>query len=238
MEATSSPTSSTPSPWSRNDRALALWLGVSAIFALLSFLAQLSAPDDDKLFFEYSFAVAGTIQAAIIVGIAYGGGAFYGDAPLALGLRRFPLRYVWYALGSAVAAIVVSALLEPILHAGKEQGLVPEHWVPGGGPAFALNAVVTILIVPFSEELFFRGLGVRALGFAGPVVAVGGTALVFALVHGIIAGLIPLGFFAVLLGLLRYRSESVWPGYVAHATYNAIGVLSALAISLHNGPAG
>jgi membrane protease YdiL (CAAX protease family) len=237
MDATSWPTSSTPSQWSRNDRALALWLAVSALFAVLSFAAQSSAPDDDKLFFEYSLAIAGTIQAAIIVGIAYAGGAFYGNARRALGLRRFPLRYIWYALGSAVAAIVVSGLLEPLLHAGKEQGLVPEHWVPGGGPAFALNGVVTILIVPFSEELFFRGLGVRALAFAGPVVAVGGTAIVFAVVHGILAGLIPLGFFAVLLGLLRYRSESVWPGYIAHASYNAVGVLSALAISLHNGPA-
>src|SRR3954452_3421632 len=230
MDATSSPTSSTPSRWSRDNRALGLWLGVAALFTILSFAAQSSAPDDDKLFFEYSLAIGGTIQAAIVAGIAFGGGAFYGDAPRALGIRRFPLRYGWYAFGAAVAAIVVSAILEPILHAGKDQGLVPEHWVPGGGPAFALNGVVTILIVPFSEELFFRGLGVRALAFAGPVVAIGGTALVFALAHGILAGLIPLGFFAVLLGLLRYRSESVWPGYIAHASYNAVGVISALAI--------
>ena len=237
MKWTSSPTSTAPSPWSRSDRALALWLGVSAIFALLSFVAQSSAPEDDKLFFEYSLAVAGVVQSVIVVGLAFAGGAFFSNASAALGLRRFPGRYVWLALGSAVAAIVVSGLLEPILHAGKEQGLVPEHWVPGGGPAFAVNAVATILIVPFAEELFFRGLGVRVLGFAGPVVAIGGTALVFALVHGILVGLIPLGFFAVLLGWLRWRSESVWPGYIAHASYNAVGVLSALAISLHNGPA-
>jgi membrane protease YdiL (CAAX protease family) len=237
MEPTSSPTSSAPSRWSRSDRALALFLGVSAVFALLSFAAQSSAPDDDKLFFEYSLAIAAAVQAAIIIGIAYGGGRFFGDAPRALGLRRFPLRFVWLALGATVLAIVVSALLEPILHAGKEQGLVPDHWVPGGGPAFALNAVLTILVVPFSEELFFRGLGVRTLGFLGAVVAIGGTAFIFALVHGILAWLIPLGFFAVLLGWLRYRSESVWPGYIAHASYNAIGVLSALIISLHNGPA-
>ncbi len=237
MEATSSPISTTPSPWSRSDRALALWLGISGLFAILAFATQASAPDDQNLFFEYSFAIAAIVQAAFIVGIAYGGGRFFGDAPRALGLVRFPGRYVWLALASAVAAIVVSGLLEPFLHAGKEQGLVPEHWVPGGGPAFALNGLVTVLVVPFAEELFFRGLGVRVLGFAGPVVAIGGTALVFALVHGLLAGLLPLGFFAVLLGWLRYRSESVWPGYVAHATYNAIGVLSALAISLHNGPA-
>src|SRR4029079_5960991 len=113
MEAASSPTSSTPSPWSRNDRALALWLGVSAIFALLRFLAQSSAPHVDELFFEYALGVSGTIQAAIIVGIAYGGGMFYGDAPRALGLRRFPLRYVWYALGSARAAGGLCARFEP-----------------------------------------------------------------------------------------------------------------------------
>lgn len=236
METTSSPTSSTPSHWSRSNPALALWLGVAALFAGLSFATQATAPDDDKLFFEYSLAAAALVQSAVVIGIAFGGGAFFANASRALGIRAFPVRFVWLALGATLLAIVVSALLEPILHAGKEQGLVPDHWVPGGGPAFALNAVLTILVVPFSEELFFRGLGVRVLGFLGPVVAIGGTAFVFALAHGILAGLIPLGFFAVLLGWLRYRSESVWPGYIAHASYNAVGVLSALAISLHNGP--
>ena len=55
------------------------------------------------------------------------------------------------------------------------------------------------------------------------------TAFVFALSHGILAALPALGLFALGLGWLRIRSESLWPPVVAHAAYNLTGVIVALA---------
>jgi membrane protease YdiL (CAAX protease family) len=79
--------------------------------------------------------------------------------------------------------------------------------------------------VPFTEELFFRGLGVRALSFVGGIAAVVVTGVVFGLSHGILGALPPLILFGVALGWVRLRSDSVWPGVIAHGFYNATGIL-------------
>jgi uncharacterized protein len=113
-----------------------------------------------------------------------------------------------------------------VLHAGREQGLEPEQWRSDRAAPFVLNAVVVSTLVPFAEELFFRGLGVRVLAIFGSVVAVVGTALIFALAHGILVAIPALGFFALLLGWLRVRTDSVWPCVVAHGLYNSVGVLA------------
>jgi membrane protease YdiL (CAAX protease family) len=237
MEPTSSPTSSEPSPWSRSPAALAAWLTVSTLLVLLAFAGQSgSGADDDGIpvFFRYDFAIGGAIVYAMLFALAWGAArlGFREGAGEAIGFRRFPRRYVWLGLGVTLGAFIVSAALEPLLHAGEEQGLAPDEWINGRWPAFVLNALVVVLVAPFVEEVFYRGLGVRVLGFLGPVVAIGGTALVFALAHGILEGIPALGIFAVGLGWLRWRSESVWPGVIAHGAYNLAGVIGAILILL------
>ena len=123
-----------------------------------------------------------------------------------------------------MAAAIVSAVLEPFLRAGEEQGLAPERWRPERATAFAVNALVVVTVAPLAEELFFRGLGVRALRPLGDAVAVVGSALLFALAHGLLAGLPPLFLFGLAVAWVRLRSDSVWPGVVAHGTYNAVGI--------------
>ena len=238
MEPTSSPTSSGPSPWSRSAGALAAWLGVSTFLVLLAVGGQSGSGTDDEgipVFFRYDFAVGGTIVYAMLFALAWGIArlGFRENAGEAIGFRRFPRRYVWLGLGVTLAAFVISAALEPLLHAGEEQGLAPDKWINSRWPAFFLNALVVVLVAPFVEEVFYRGLGVRVLGFLGPVVAIGGTALVFALAHGILAAVPALGVFAVGLAWLRWRTESVWPGVIAHGAYNLAGVLGALLILLN-----
>ena len=134
----------------------------------------------------------------------------------ALGLRRFRPRWIAVGVGVMIAAAVVAQALEPVLHAGRDQGYAPEVWRPQHALAFALNGLSAATVVPFAEELFFRGLGVRALGVLGGSGAVVGTALVFALAHGLLVAVPPLFFFALGLGWVRLRSDSVWPGILAH----------------------
>jgi membrane protease YdiL (CAAX protease family) len=237
MPTTSSPTSSEPSRWSRSNGALAAWLVLAAFLIGVAFLPQTTGEDGDEattdILFRYEFAVGSLVVYAVIVGLTWLVGRSFGDAREALGLRPFPRRWVWIALGVALASLVVSAALEPLLPAGEEQGLAPDRWREDRVLAFALNAVVVVLVVPFAEELFFRGLGVRVLAFLGGGVAIVGTALVFALSHGILVGIPALGFFALGLGWVRYRSESVWPGYAAHAAYNGVGIVAAALFALN-----
>jgi membrane protease YdiL (CAAX protease family) len=223
--------------WSRSNGALAAWLAIAGFLIATAFGFQAIAGEDEEetsnILFDYEFAIGSVVVYSIIVGLTIAAAQGFPRPRAALGLRAFPLRWLWITLGLTVVAVIVSALLEPLLHAGEEQGLAPEVWQDDRAAAFALNSVVVVFLVPFAEELFFRGLGVRVLGFLGAWVAIVGTALVFALAHGILAGVPALGFFALVLAYVRWRTESVWPGYVAHAGYNAVGILAALYFAMN-----
>jgi membrane protease YdiL (CAAX protease family) len=151
--------------------------------------------------------------------------AVLGDPIPATGLRSFSWLWILPAVGLIGLVLGLSALLEPVLHAGKEQGLVPEVWQANRAGAFALNALVASTFVPFAEELFFRGLGVRALLPFGGFAAIGVTAFAFGLGHGVLVALPVLIPFGLVLGWVRWRSGSVWPGVIAHGAYNGAALL-------------
>ena len=230
METTSPPTSSEPSNWSRSRGAVAAWLVVAGLLVVVGFAGQAvdGGGAESDILFQYEFAIGSTIAYAVVVGITVAIASAFPHPRVALGFRSFPLRWLWITFGLTLLSLVVSASLEPVLHAGEEQGLAPTEWQEGRAAAFAVNSLVVVLVAPFAEELFFRGLGVRVLGFLGVGVAVGGTALAFALSHGLLVGLPALGFFGAVLAWVRFRTESVWPGFIAHATYNGIGILFAV----------
>ena len=81
------------------------------------------------------------------------------------------------------------------------------------------------LLGPFAEELFFRGLGVRVLMLYGGLVAILATGVIFGLVHGILGALPPLVLFGIGLAWVRLRSASIWPPFIGHSAYNALGIL-------------
>jgi membrane protease YdiL (CAAX protease family) len=91
-----------------------------------------------------------------------------------------------------------------------------------------LSVPLVVLIAPVCEELVFRGWLYSRLeraigGFAGVVGAVATTSIMFAalhLPHSVSHGATLLGI-AIVLGYLRARSGSVWPGMVLHAVWNA-----------------
>jgi membrane protease YdiL (CAAX protease family) len=58
----------------------------------------------------------------------------------------------------------------------------------------------------------------------GTTAAILGTGIVFAGVHGVVGALPPLALFGIGLAWIRVRSASIWPGFIAHAAYNGIGV--------------
>lgn len=230
MSTTSSETSSRPSPERRSLPALAVWLALAALFIAGAFYGQSQADETEDILYESEFAVVGVVSYAILVGLAVAVALFFERSRQALGFRSFERRWLWWALGVVGATIVVSLALEPFLHAGEEQGLAPAEWEPEHAEAFAANVGITVLVGPFAEELFFRGIGMRVLGFLGGSTAIVVSALVFGLVHGLLVALPPLVFFGAGLAWVRLRSGSVWPTMLAHCAYNGAGV-AILAIS-------
>jgi membrane protease YdiL (CAAX protease family) len=226
MSTTSSPTSTRHSR-ERRRKAAWLWLGLSGLLAALAFWAQSleTESDAENLLYEPAFAISAVVQYGILLLAAYGIARFYTKPLRALGFRRFRRRWVWLSFAVVVLTVIVGRILEPFLHGGENQGFAPDHWEPQHAAAFGVNVVVLILLGPFVEEVFFRGLGVRVLAAFDGTLAVVVTGIVFGLVHGILGALPPLALFGMGLGWVRLRSASVWPGFIAHATYNGLGIL-------------
>ncbi|HYY33604.1 MAG TPA: type II CAAX endopeptidase family protein [Gaiellaceae bacterium] len=224
MQTTSSETSARLSTGS-NRNALVAWLCVAAAFVALGFIGASSGQTDPNVLYEYSFAAGSTVIYAVLVTITLVIANLIGSPTGTTGLNRFSWRWVWIALGLIVLVLVFGAALEPVLHAGKEQGLEPDVWRPDRAGAFALNALVAATVVPFAEELFFRGLGVRALLPFGGSAAVWITAIAFGLGHGLLVALPVLIPFGLVLGWVRLRSGSMWPGMLAHGFYNGSALL-------------
>lgn len=206
-----------------------VWLTISAALVLLAFAgaSQSSGSADDDVLYDPALAVSGVVFYGLLIAVTFAIASAYPRTRRmdALGFRPFRLRWVWISFGIVVATTIVAVALEPLLHGGEDQGLGADRWQPEHAGAFLANAAVLILLGPFAEELFFRGLGVRVLMLYGGLVSILVTGVMFGLVHGIFGALPPLVLFGIGLAWVRLRSASVWPVVIGHAAYNGLGVL-------------
>jgi uncharacterized protein len=204
---------------------LAGWLLLAGILAALGYGSRLSSGKPQaNVLYTYSLA-AGTLALELLVLSAVLLIA-RGISREALGLR--PPDSWWHAArlgaGLLVALLIVEQLLESVLHAAREQGLEPTRWEPSHAGAFAVNAIVVVIVAPFVEELTYRGLGMAVLSIYGSVVAVVVSAIAFAAAHGLVEGFPALLVFGIAIAFLRLRTGSVYPGMLFHASFNAFAL--------------
>ena len=115
--------------------------------------------------------------------------------------------------------LVVDLLYLPFEHVvpGLQHDLnAPANRLTGGfhGADLAVIAVLTVVVVPVVEELFFRGLLLQSLvrlfrGFGrrlGPALAVLSTGILFGLAHAEPVQLAGLALFGVVLSVMAYRT--------------------------------
>jgi membrane protease YdiL (CAAX protease family) len=155
----------------------------------------------------------------------------------------------WLKLGRPRAAPVLAGAAvgaAGFLFAGAvmavTQRLLPEPWVrvfdPAQlfeGPAWERLAIsgAAVALAPVCEEAAFRGYVLSALALRrGRAAAIGGSALLFAIIH-----LDPVRFPALLalgavFGWLVVRSGSLWPAVAAHAVNNGITAGIVLAVGV------
>lgn len=206
---------------------LSAWVALVLILVSAGYAVRFTSgtPDRDVLY-KTGTAVGALVQDGFMLVLVFGiaGGA-------ALFALRNP-RSWWRAVGLALLALTVIGLvaagLEQLLHAGQEQGLTPDRWDPSRKGAYTLNFVVIAAFVPIVEEITFRGVGYSLLRRWGAPVAIIGTAVAFALAHGLVQGFPTLLVFGAALAWLRYRTGSIIPGIAVHATFNAISLIAAV----------
>jgi membrane protease YdiL (CAAX protease family) len=210
--------------------ALAAWAGFVVLFATLSYSIRFTEGKPPKdLLYQWSTVTSGLIQFAVIGLIVYAI-AGLGQRRQLLALRR-PTSW-WRALGIGVAIAigmtVLSVLLEPVLHPGREQGVTPDVWRPSHAAQYVANGVVICIVAPIVEELTFRGLGFSLLVRFGRWTAIVLVGIAFGLAHGLVEAFPFLAALGAGLAYLRSRVDSVYPGMIIHGLFNATALIVAV----------
>lgn len=134
-------------------------------------------------------------------------------------------------LATAVLVTVESHGLKVHIHPNNPFVYAPRltksHLLASGLIAFGV-----VIMAPLAEEALFRGILFGSLsnrwGYLWGTVT---SAAVFGLAHLDLSLLIPLGLAGLVLNALYRRTRSLIPSTIAHATLNAVSVLSALGIA-------
>lgn len=221
------------------------WLEALGVYVVAFLIAgMLTVPVLNLFEDEVDLAnmTATVIAALMIVGILIGWLSVYHRGWVRV--MRLPERRRWgseilagvlYGMGLYVVAVVfVGGILLVLLNAlSGEQVRAPEQVPQGLPPAgLVLTTLYAIVIAPFGEELFFRGILFRTLrdrhglriGFLGSAVA-------FGLIHfipgdAVDAALLMLvmAFTGAALAYLYERRGTIVAPIAAHVTFNVIGL--------------
>jgi uncharacterized protein len=227
-----------PARWGVGDALLGLLFAQLATFGAVFLLIAVSGRDT---FDDLSIGLLVVLQAFLWVG--YGGWTLFVASRKGNGLVR---DLGWRFRGAdvhqglllgvglqllAVPAIflVLQLMLGELDVSGPAQELTDLATTP-------LDVVLLVLVVavgaPVVEELFFRGLLLRALERRwGSKAAIAVSSLVFAVVHFQVVQFPALLMFGLVAGWLTVRSGRLGPAIWAHVGFNAVTVVVLLVVS-------
>ena len=209
---------------------LAGWFTLVGVISAISYAGRFAGGKPPKnALYQWSTAISELILFAIILALVF---------LIARGLPKrdvFALRQPrsWgRAIGLWIGVLFVVAITNAVfspLHGGREQGLTPSGWEPEHAAPFTVNLLAFALIGPIAEELTFRGLGFYLLeSFLSQTATIVVLGVMFGLWHGLVEALPVLVVFGLCLAYLRSRTDSIYPGMILHALFNA----SALALAV------
>jgi adenylyltransferase/sulfurtransferase len=149
----------------------------------------------------------------------------FDEADLAAGLPKA------VAAARHLARINSAAALEPIFHGSARQPIsAGDITTVATMAALVLSIIAIVGGAALTEELYFRGLLYGRLDARlGVASAVVGSAGAFALAHFDPNAFPVLLVLGLILGFVRLRTGSVWPGVGLHAANNVIAVIALLA---------
>jgi membrane protease YdiL (CAAX protease family) len=211
---------------------LASWLVFVTVIAGLNYADRFSHASTPKdLAYRWSSSIGGLVLYGIMLGI------------LLLIARGLPRREVFAlrrpgswprAIGLAGAGLTAiwgaAAVLSRFADATHEQGLLPKGWDSSRAGPFVAFFVVVAFVGPVVEELTYRGLGFTLLSPYGTGVAIVSTGVLFGVAHGLVIALPVLIFFGLVVGWLRAKTDSVYPGMLLHSTFNSVALVIAVAV--------
>jgi len=209
-------------------RRLAAWLILVAILIALQYTSRFEGGKPSRnVLYQYATAVDSAVIYVVLLYIVLRIAGFRRDL-LALRRPESWRRTLGLMLVLLIVVWVAIAIIDPYVHGAREQGLTPKGWEPSHAGAYAANFLVIAGLAPVVEELTFRGVGFSLLSRFGKWPAIVGVGVLFALAHGLVQAFPELAIFGCSLAWLRWKTGSVYPGMILHATFNSISLIAAV----------
>lgn len=221
-------------PLGRMTRKLVAWLALVLTLSALNFYSTYAAASgkDANILYHYSTAAADALVYGVILGLVL---LIAGGRGELLALRRpssWPVAAGLAVAVLAVSYVIIAIVLDPFLHGGREQGVVPTHWLPAHEGAYAANWFVVAVVAPVVEEITYRGLGYSLLAVRfSPTVTILAVGFLFAASHGLLQALPELATLGCGLAWLRARTGSIYPGMVVHGLFNSLALATVIVTS-------
>lgn len=204
---------------------IALALGIYVIGIFMLALWMLGQPDERAVF---RINVAGAVNGVIGLTALLAAYLLRIRDWRAFGFRPATRNWLFAAAALGVFAFGLILLVEAVYFY-----FVTEPNTQADFEAAARGGLLSMLLVmltnavfgPIGEELVFRSVIASGLARYGPAMAVIGSAAFFSGIHG--PSVIMLDAFVVglLLGIVYWRSASIWPAIVPHGVYNGLNVV-------------
>jgi membrane protease YdiL (CAAX protease family) len=221
--------------WGLGDAALGWLIAVAAQTIAVSAYVAATGDDYDML----PLGAVALVQVPLWLGL--GGMPVYAATVKGRGVvADFGLRFraidapVGFAIGVVTQAVLVPLLYVPILWflddadvAEQARSLTDR----AHGPGVVLLVLIVVVGAPIVEELFYRGLLLRALErrLRAPI-AVVVSAVLFGAAHFQLLQLPALVMFGVILAVIAQRTGRLGPCIWAHAGFNAYTVFTLLVL--------
>jgi len=154
-----------------------------------------------------------------------------------LGFRRVPLRGVLLSCGAVLAYVAIADSFSIVI--GRSPVAPFMLSIHETARSVALLAFVLVILVPFFEEILFRGFlfgGLRASGAPAWAAALV-VSVIFGALHTQYDAYDTTGVFltGVLLVAARMKFDSIVPSIAMHGVANAIGLIEVIWIRAHSG---
>ena len=218
-------TDAAPRRWGLGDVAIGL---VPTVLSAVAYLGTIGRDEPDPAPTIAGLVVGSLFLWAFLIGVPLVATSRKGGGPA----RDLGLRFRWidlaaFPLGCALQALVIPALYWPILEIldrsdGDVENEARELVDAASGPGVLALVLVVAVGAPFAEELFYRGLLLRAVEkrwtlAAGAVAAT----VVFALAHLQGIQLPALLLFGAVATYLAARTGRLGPSILCHVGFNA-----------------
>jgi membrane protease YdiL (CAAX protease family) len=159
------------------------------------------------------------------------------EALRALGFRRFnwSVAALWVVI-AGVLGYAASALYDvvkgPLGLQTNTDALAEQIKI---APLTTLGLLLAgALVAPVCEEVFFRGFLLPGIARSMPIwAAIAVSSLLFGVAHADLGSLAPLIVIGLLLGIVRYKTRSLWPPIFLHTLNNTAALLALLPLIPH-----